>query len=68
MCRPGAGADLVAMDLPMPQPAAGQVLVRVTAAVPVVTSVTRYPLAEANRVLADLRDGRQSGAAVLDCR
>jgi propanol-preferring alcohol dehydrogenase len=27
--------------------------------------VTRYPLAEANRAVADLRDGRLSGAAVL---
>jgi propanol-preferring alcohol dehydrogenase len=33
--------------------------------VPVRTSVTAYPLAEANQALADLRDGRLSGAAVL---
>ncbi len=26
---------------------------------------TRYPLAQANQALADLRDGRLSGAAVL---
>jgi len=33
--------------------------------VPVRTSVTRYPLEEANAALADLRDGRLQGAAVL---
>ncbi len=33
--------------------------------VPVRTSVTAYPLDEANRALADLRDGRLEGAAVL---
>jgi propanol-preferring alcohol dehydrogenase len=31
----------------------------------IVTQVTRYPLTEANRALADLRDGRLQGAAVL---
>ncbi|EIM95281.1 zinc-binding alcohol dehydrogenase family protein [Paraburkholderia hospita] len=30
--------------------------------------VTRYPLAEANRALDDLRSGRPSGAAVLMVR
>jgi len=34
--------------------------------VPVRTHVQRYPLADANRALADLRDGRVNGAAVLD--
>jgi len=29
------------------------------------THVRRYPLADANRALADLRDGRVQGAAVL---
>jgi propanol-preferring alcohol dehydrogenase len=29
------------------------------------TEVTRYPLAEANTALADLREGRLQGAAVL---
>jgi propanol-preferring alcohol dehydrogenase len=33
--------------------------------VPVRTRVTRYPLAEANQALGDLRTGRLSGAAVL---
>jgi alcohol dehydrogenase, propanol-preferring len=31
----------------------------------IVTTTTPYPLAEANRALADLRDGRLEGAAVL---
>jgi propanol-preferring alcohol dehydrogenase len=31
----------------------------------IATEVTTYPLAEANRALADLRDGRLQGAAVL---
>lgn len=30
------------------------------------TEVTRYPLAQANRALADLREGRLQGAAVLE--
>ena len=29
------------------------------------TATTRYPLEEANRALADLREGRLQGAAVL---
>ena len=33
--------------------------------VPIRTEVTTYPLAEANRALADLREGRLQGAAVL---
>lgn len=33
--------------------------------VPVRTTVTTYPLADANRALADLREGRVRGAAVL---
>ena len=33
--------------------------------VPVETQVRTYPLAEANRALADLREGRIAGAAVL---
>ena len=32
---------------------------------PIRTEVTTYPLAEANRALADLREGRLQGAAVL---
>lgn len=35
--------------------------------VPVRTETTPYPLVEANRALADLRDGRLQGAAVLLC-
>jgi len=34
--------------------------------VPVKTSVTVYPLEEANQALDDLRAGRFEGAAVLD--
>ena len=34
----------------------------------VTTEVTRYPLAAANDALADLRDGRLQGAAVLMSR
>jgi propanol-preferring alcohol dehydrogenase len=33
--------------------------------VPIRTTVRRYPLAQANEALADLRAGRLSGAAVL---
>jgi propanol-preferring alcohol dehydrogenase len=33
--------------------------------VPVRTATTTYPLADANRALADLREGRVEGAAVL---
>jgi propanol-preferring alcohol dehydrogenase len=33
--------------------------------IPVKTSVTAYPLGDANQALSDLRDGRLSGAAVL---
>ena len=33
--------------------------------VPVRTTVQPYPLADANRALADLREGRVTGAAVL---
>ncbi|MBI5615703.1 MAG: zinc-dependent alcohol dehydrogenase family protein [Gammaproteobacteria bacterium] len=36
--------------------------------VPVRTVVVRYALTDANRALADLRAGRLTGAAVLDCR
>ena len=32
------------------------------------TEVTRYPLAQANEALADLRSGRLAGAAVLRVR
>ena len=33
--------------------------------IPIKTHVTRYPLAQANQALADLRAGRLQGAAVL---
>lgn len=35
--------------------------------IPIQTSVTVYPLDQANRALDDLRQGRFEGAAVLDC-
>ena len=38
---------------------------RLAPAVPVKTTITTYPLAHANRALADLRAGRLHGAAVL---
>jgi alcohol dehydrogenase, propanol-preferring len=38
---------------------------RIAPQVPVETSITTYPLAHANRALADLRHGKLSGAAVL---
>jgi alcohol dehydrogenase, propanol-preferring len=45
----------------------GQALLEIAAAVPLVPTVQRYPLVEANLALADLRAGRLSGAAVLEC-
>jgi propanol-preferring alcohol dehydrogenase len=45
----------------------GLEFLRLAPQVPVRTTTTPYPLAEANRALADLRDGRLSGAAVLVC-
>jgi propanol-preferring alcohol dehydrogenase len=44
----------------------GEEFLRLAAAVPIATSVTTYALPDANRALADLRDGRVSGAAVLE--
>jgi alcohol dehydrogenase, propanol-preferring len=43
----------------------GEAFMRLAPSVPVRTSTTAYPLSEANRALADLREGRISGAAVL---
>ena len=43
----------------------GERFMEVAARVPIRTEVHRYPLAEANAALADLRAGRFSGAAVL---
>ena len=44
----------------------GEEFLRLAATVPIATSVTTYALADANRALTDLRDGRVSGAAVLE--
>ncbi len=43
----------------------GEEFFALAATMPIATSVTTYPLADADRALADLRDGRVSGAAVL---
>jgi propanol-preferring alcohol dehydrogenase len=43
----------------------GHEFMKVAAEVPIRTHVHAYPLADANRALDDLRDGRLSGAAVL---
>jgi alcohol dehydrogenase, propanol-preferring len=44
----------------------GEELLPLAAEIPIATTTTVYPLAEANRALADLRAGRLQGAAVLD--
>jgi propanol-preferring alcohol dehydrogenase len=41
-------------------------LLQIAAQIPIRTTVTRYPLAEANRALADLRAGAFDGAAVIE--
>lgn len=43
----------------------GENFMALAARVPIRTSVTAYPMTEANRALSDLRDGRLTGAAVL---
>jgi propanol-preferring alcohol dehydrogenase len=43
----------------------GEELLDLAPRVPIETSVTTYPLAAANEALADLREGRLNGAAVL---
>ena len=43
----------------------GEEFLALASKVPVHTTVQPYPLADANRALADLRDGRVTGAAVL---
>jgi alcohol dehydrogenase, propanol-preferring len=44
----------------------GEELLPLAAEIPIATTTTAYPLAAANRALADLRGGRLQGAAVLD--
>lgn len=46
----------------------GEAFLRVAGELPLRVHAVPYPLAEANRALDDLRAGRLSGAAVLDCR
>ncbi|WP_435104433.1 zinc-dependent alcohol dehydrogenase family protein [Arhodomonas sp. AD133] len=43
----------------------GEAFMDIAPRVPVRTHVQRYPLAQANQALADLREGRMQGAAVL---
>ena len=43
----------------------GEELLTLAPEVPIRTEVTEYALGDANRALADLRDGRLAGAAVL---
>jgi len=44
----------------------GEEFLALAARVPIETEVSRYPLADANRALDDLRHGRFNGAAVLE--
>jgi propanol-preferring alcohol dehydrogenase len=44
----------------------GAELLRLAAEIPIRTEVERYPLAEANRALADLKHGKLCGAAVIN--
>ncbi|HEX7684887.1 MAG TPA: zinc-dependent alcohol dehydrogenase family protein [Trinickia sp.] len=46
----------------------GHTFMKVADAIALDIETTVYPLAEANRALADLREGRLAGAAVLDVR
>ncbi len=41
---------------------------RIAAATPLRTHTTVYPIEDANRALADLREGQLAGAAVLRIR
>ena len=43
----------------------GEEFLPLAASIPIETTVHRYPLAQANEALEDLREGRFSGAAVL---
>ena len=45
----------------------GEDFLRMAAEIPVRTTVTVYPLGDANRALNDLKSDRVNGAAVLDC-
>lgn len=45
----------------------GEDFLRMAAEIPVRTTVTVYPLRDANRALNDLKSDRVNGAAVLDC-
>ena len=73
-----APEPLVPAELPDPEPAAGEVLLRVAACgvchteldeiegrVPLRPEVTTYPLADCNRALRELSQGQVRGAKVL---
>jgi propanol-preferring alcohol dehydrogenase len=46
----------------------GEDFLRLAAEIPIHSTVTAYPLREANRALNDLKSDRVNGAAILDCR
>jgi alcohol dehydrogenase, propanol-preferring len=46
----------------------GRDFLRVASEIPIHSTVTVYPLRDANRALNDLKSDRVNGAAVLDCR
>ncbi|SDI86451.1 alcohol dehydrogenase, propanol-preferring [Paraburkholderia phenazinium] len=46
----------------------GLTFLRLAAEIPLDIETTPYPLGEANRALADLREGKLTGAAVLAIR
>lgn len=46
----------------------GRDFLRIAAEIPIHTTVTSYPLRDANRALNDLKSDRVNGAAILDCR
>jgi propanol-preferring alcohol dehydrogenase len=46
----------------------GEDFLRLAAEIPIHSTVTAYPLRDANRALNDLKSDRVNGAAILDCR
>ena len=77
MMLPTYGQPLVMRQRPMPVPGPGEIRLRISASgigaqilwlvpeIGIETQVSPYPLADANRALADLRKRRLIGAAVL---
>jgi len=60
LCAPRT--PLAPSDVPDPEPGPGELRIRVAACG---VQVVPYPLGRANEALADLREGRLRGAAVL---